>query len=144
MRKVLVIHGPNLNMLGKREVEVYGMTTLDEINESIKEEVKRYELEVEIFQSNHEGEIVDKIQSALGRFDCIIINPGALTHYSIAIRDALAAVKIPAIEVHLSNIHAREEFRHKSVIAPVAIGQIVGFGRHSYLLAIKAAAGILG
>jgi len=144
MKKVLVIHGPNLNMLGKREVEVYGMTTLDEINESIKEEVKRYELEVEIFQSNHEGEIVDKIQSALGRFDCIIINPGALTHYSIAIRDALAAVKIPAIEVHLSNIHAREEFRHKSVIAPVAIGQIVGFGPESYMLAVRAAAGILG
>ncbi|MCL6471962.1 MAG: type II 3-dehydroquinate dehydratase [Firmicutes bacterium] len=142
MAKILVIHGPNLNLLGRREVEVYGTLTLDEINERINEEASRYGLDTEFFQSNHEGEIVDKIQAAVGNADCIIINPGAYTHYSIAIRDALAAVSIPAIEVHLSNIHAREEFRHKSVTAPVSLGQIAGFGALSYVLAVRAAAEI--
>jgi 3-dehydroquinate dehydratase-2 len=139
MRNLLVIHGPNLNLLGKREVEVYGTLTLDEINEMIKKEADRHELNVEFFQSNHEGEIIDRIQAAAGEFSCIIINPGAYTHYSVAIRDAIAAVRIPTIEVHLSNIHAREKFRHKSVIAPVAVGQIAGFGIQSYLLAVRIA-----
>jgi 3-dehydroquinate dehydratase-2 len=142
MTKVLVIHGPNLNLLGRREVDVYGSLTLDEINKMIEAEAVDCGLELEYFQSNHEGELVDKIQEAVGKFDCIIINPAAYTHYSIAIRDAIAAVRIPTIEVHLSNIHGREEFRHKSVTAPVAVGQIAGFGAQSYLLAIRAAAAI--
>jgi 3-dehydroquinate dehydratase-2 len=142
MAKVLVIHGPNLNLLGRREVEVYGSLTLDEINSKIEAEAGACGIEAEYYQSNHEGEIVDKIQGAVGKFDCIIINPAAYTHYSIAIRDAIAAVRIPTIEVHLSNIHGREEFRHKSVIAPVAVGQIAGFGAQGYLLAIRAAAAI--
>jgi len=143
MAKVLVIHGPNLNLLGRREIEVYGTLTLDEINKKIKSEAAHYGLNVEFYQSNHEGELIDKIQTTIGEFDCIIINPAAFTHYSIAIRDALAAVRIPAIEVHLSNIHAREEFRHTSVTAPVTAGQIAGFGPLSYLIAVRAAAELI-
>lgn len=138
--KILVIHGPNLNMLGRREVEVYGTLSLDEINKTMEQEAAGHGLSCEFFQSNHEGEIVDKIQSAVGAsFSCLIINPAAFTHYSIAIRDALATLKVPVIEVHLSNIYAREKFRHKSVTAAVTTGQIAGFGAHSYVLAVQAA-----
>ncbi|HHY46142.1 MAG TPA: type II 3-dehydroquinate dehydratase [Firmicutes bacterium] len=138
---VLVIHGPNLNLLGKREPKVYGTTTLDEINQGLTKFAQERGIQLRIVQSNHEGDIVDAIHQALGWADGIIINPGALTHYSYAIRDAIAAVDIPTIEVHLSNIHAREEFRHTSVIAPVSTGQIVGLGPRGYLLALEALLG---
>lgn len=138
-RKILVINGPNLNLLGTREKDVYGAVTLDEIVSMIKAEAATLDLDVEFIQSNHEGIIIDNIHGAKSRYDVIIINPGAYTHYSIAIRDAIKAVEIPAVEVHLSNIHAREEFRNKSVIAPVCVGQISGFGANSYIMAIKAA-----
>lgn len=136
--KVLVIHGPNLNMLGKRETDIYGNKTLDEINNEIINRANELKIDVEVKQSNHEGEIIDQLQ-VTGEYDAIIINPGALTHYSIAVRDAIASIKIPVIEVHLSNIHAREEFRAKSVTASVVAGQISGFGIGSYLLALEAA-----
>lgn len=141
--KVLVIHGPNLNMLGIREPEVYGKQTLEEINKSIQEEAKRLRIEVEIVQYNGEKEIIEKIHNALKDTDGIIINPGAYTHYSLAIRDALASVRLPTIEVHLSNIYSREEFRHHSVIAPVCVGGIYGFGGMGYLLALRALKTIL-
>ena len=141
--KVLVIHGPNLNLLGTREPEVYGSVTLDQINERIQRHAREAGLEVETFQSNHEGEIVDKIAEAGGSADGIIINPAAYTHTSVAIRDAISAAGLPTIEVHLSNIYAREAFRHTSLIAPVATGQIAGFGAHSYILALEAM-GLLG
>jgi len=137
-RKLLVIHGPNLNLLGIREKDVYGSESFESINQRIKEEAEKLHVHVEIFQSNWEGAIIDKIHSARCNFDGIIINPGAYTHYSIAIRDAIKAVDIPTIEVHLSNIHAREEFRSKSVIAPVCIGQICGMGGNSYILGLHA------
>jgi len=137
-KKVLVIHGPNLNLLGKREVSIYGKTTLEELNILLKKEAKKLNLSLEIFQSNSEGEIVNKINSSLGKVDFIIINPAAYTHTSIAIRDALLSVEIPIIEVHLSNIFSREEFRKKSLISDVAKGVISGLGIHSYLLALKA------
>ncbi len=143
MGKILVIHGPNLNLLGRREEAVYGTVTLDEINAMIEDEAAAYGLDVEFYQSNHEGEIVDRIQAASGTVDCIIINPAAFTHYSIAVRDALAGVRVPAVEVHLSNIHAREEFRHTSVTVPVVVGQIAGFGSQSYVLAVRAAVEII-
>lgn len=136
--KILLIHGPNLNMLGVREPGVYGNDTLDVINQRCMVLAKELNIELEIHQSNHEGEIVDLIQSASKTAKGIVINPGAYTHYSYAIRDALAGVKLPSVEVHLSNIHAREEFRHSSVIAPIAAGQICGFGGDSYLLGIRA------
>lgn len=139
MKRVLVIHGPNLNLLGQREPEIYGGATLDEINDHLVAEAAEKGLALDVFQSNHEGEIVDRIQSATTEADCLIINPGAFTHYSIAIRDALAGLIIPLIEVHLSNIYAREEFRQDSVVAGVVTGQIAGFGRDSYLLALEAA-----
>lgn len=141
MSKVLVIHGPNLNLLGKREPEVYGNVTLDEINQSITELAQGKQVELETIQSNHEGEIVDEIQKTDA--DVIIINPGAFTHTSIAIRDAISARGIPTIEVHISNIYKREEFRHKSLIASVCVGQISGFGAISYLLALQAAIELL-
>ena len=134
--KILVIHGPNLNLLGNRENHVYGDHTLNFINERIKSKALELQVEVDFFQSNHEGEIIDRLHDAVGVTDFIIINPGAFTHYSYAIRDAISAVKIPTIEVHLSNIHAREEFRSKSVIAPVCKGQISGLSYDSYLLAL--------
>ena len=135
--KVLVINGPNLNLTGKRNKEIYGSVTLDDINKEIKDWAAKNDFDVDIFQSNHEGEIIDKIHSAMGNTDYLIINPGAFTHYSFAIRDAISAVEIPAIEVHLSNIHARESFRTKSVIVPVCRGQIAGFGPKSYILALE-------
>ena len=138
MKKLLVIHGPNLNLLGEREPGIYGKDTFESINKEIKEEANRLGFECETFQSNHEGEIIDKLHEARKIFCGVIINAGAYTHYSYAIRDAIAAIKIPCIEVHLSNVDAREEFRSKSVIGPVCKGQISGFGKNSYLLAIKA------
>lgn len=137
MGKILVIHGPNLNLLGERETEVYGTETLDFINSKLKGMAEEKNVEIEIFQSNHEGAIVEKVQNAQEVADCIIINPAAFTHYSVAIRDAIASVRIPTIEVHLSNIYAREDFRQKSVISPVAKGVISGFGADSYLLALR-------
>lgn len=138
MPRVAVIHGPNLNMLGIRETEVYGHLSLDQINQRILERAKSLGLEVRITQSNHEGEIIEAIHEALQWADAIIINPGAYTHYSIAIRDAITAVRLPTVEVHLSNIHAREEFRRQSVTAPVVHGIISGFGVMSYLMALDA------
>ncbi len=143
MPKVLVIHGPNLNMLGQRETDVYGDADLSQIDEQIKKEADALGLEVDTKQSNEEGELVGLIQEANEKFDALIINPAAFTHYSIAIRDAVAAVKIPVIEVHISNIYAREEFRHKSVVSAVAKGVISGFGSQSYLLGLKALKSLL-
>lgn len=137
--KILVIHGPNLNLLGKREPDVYGKISIQSIDRDLKLLAQKNKAIVSTFQSNHEGEIVTKIQDAQGEFDAIVINPAAYTHTSVAIRDAVAAVKLPVIEVHLSNIYAREEFRHHSLIASVARGQISGFGAHSYELGLMAA-----
>jgi len=136
--KILVINGPNINLLGSREKENYGEVSLDAINEELLSLAKELNTEIEFFQSNTEGEIVDKIQQSKNIFDGIIINPAAYTHTSIAIRDAFLAIKIPTVEVHLSNIYAREEFRQKSFIAPVCIGQISGFRKDSYTLALRA------
>lgn len=135
--RVLVLHGPNLNLLGERETGIYGKDTIDNINTEIEAAGRELGMECEIHQSNSEGGLIDLIHSSRGRFDGIVINAGAYTHYSIAIRDAIAAVKIPSVEVHMSNIHAREEFRHTSVIAPVCAGQISGFGKYSYILALQ-------
>lgn len=139
MKKVLFINGPNLNLLGKRENEVYGNETLQSINERIEAKAKDMGIETTFFQSNSEGEIIDRIHKSPGLYDCIILNPGAYTHYSIAIRDAIKAVDVPVIEVHISNIYSREEFRTKSVTAPVCRGLISGFGADVYLLALHAA-----
>ncbi len=139
MKKILIIHGPNLNLLGDREEDVYGKTSMDAINNELVETGKSLGVEVNAFQSNIEGEIVNAIQAAKGNYSSIVINPGGYTHYSVAIRDAISAIKIPAVEVHMSNIYAREEFRQKSVIAPVAAGQISGFGKESYILGLRAA-----
>jgi len=139
MKKILVIHGPNLNLLGKREPEVYGKLTLDDIDGKIKVAARAAGVEVEVRQSNHEGEIVEMVQQAAGEFGAIVINPGAYTHTSIAIRDAVAGTGIPTVEVHLSNIHGREEFRRRSYLPEVAAGQISGFGADSYMLGIRAA-----
>lgn len=139
VKKIIVINGPNLNLLGIREKDIYGTGSLEEIESSLKSEAQLMEIELDFIQSNHEGEIIDKIHQARGKYHAIIINPGAFTHYSIAIRDAIKAVEIPTIEVHITNIHAREEFRSKSVLAPVCVGQICGFGAMSYKLALKAA-----
>lgn len=136
--RLLCILGPNLNLLGERERNIYGTLSFKELVSLLAEEAKRRGVELEVFQSNHEGAIIDKIHEARGKWDGIIINPGAYTHYSIAIRDALKAVGIPAIEVHMSNIYAREEFRHHSVTAPVCWGQITGLGYFGYILAMEA------
>ncbi len=136
--KILCIHGPNLNLLGVREPGIYGALTLEEIDQRLQEHARAQDIELRTFQSNHEGGIIDVIHDAGGWADGLIINPGAYTHYSYAIRDAIAAVKLPAVEVHLSNVHAREAFRHTSVIAPMCVGQIAGFGWHSYLLGLQA------
>ncbi len=134
--KILVLHGPNLNMLGNRETEIYGSQTLETINEIIENQASKLNLDIEIKQSNLEGELINHIQEAEQSFDGLIINPAAFTHQSIAIRDALACVSIPKIEVHLSNIHQRESFRQRSYTAPVCTGQISGFGSTSYTMAL--------
>ena len=136
--KILIINGPNLNMLGIREPEKYGKDTLEIINSEIKQYCDFNNIEVEFYQSNHEGDIIEKLHSARGSFDGIVLNAGAFTHYSYAIRDAIPIAEIPVVEVHLTNVHAREEFRHNSVIAPVCKGQICGFGSKSYLVAVRA------
>ena len=138
IKKILVIHGPNLNLLGEREPGIYGSTGIDELNKNIIARAKEQGLECEILQSNHEGAIIDKLHAARLKFDGVIINAGAYTHYSYAIRDAIAAIKIPCIEVHISNVFSRDEFRSKSVIAPVCKGSICGFGFGSYYLAVIA------
>jgi 3-dehydroquinate dehydratase-2 len=142
-RKVLVIHGPNLNMLGTREPDIYGNRTLEEIDAALKQQAERLQLHLETFQSNHEGDIVDKIQQTYVSFHGIIINPAAYTHTSIAIRDALSVLNIPVVEVHLSNIYKRESFRQTSMIAAVVTAQISGFGSRGYLLALDGLAQML-
>ncbi len=136
--KILVIHGPNLCLLGEREPQIYGNIKLSDINESIERKARELGVEIEIFQANGEGEIVDKIIDSKDKIDGILINPAAYTHTSIAIRDCISGVGLPAVEVHLSNIYAREEFRKRSMIAPVCIGQVSGFGMMSYLLGLEA------
>lgn len=143
MPRIMVLHGPNLNLTGVREPEIYGATALGEINKDLLRQGEALGLEVECFQSNHEGDLIDKIHDAGQRCSLIIINPGALTHYSYALQDALRAAELPVIEVHMSNIYAREVWRHRSVIAPVASGQITGFGSQSYTLALTAASQLL-
>ncbi len=138
VKKILVIHGPNLNMLGKREPEIYGSETLFEINKKLVQKGKKLGLAVETFQSNHEGEIVEKIHEAFGEVSGLIINPAAFTHTSIAIRDAILILNIPVIEIHLSNIYKREPFRHKSMISDIATGQIAGLGVDGYFFALDA------
>jgi 3-dehydroquinate dehydratase-2 len=137
--KVLFLNGPNLNLLGTREPEVYGRLTLADIETKVRERADELEVGLEFRQSNQEGELVNWIQEAKGKFDVIVINAAAYTHTSVALRDAISAVGVPTIEIHLSNIHAREEFRHKSLIAPVCRGQICGFGVKSYILGLEAA-----
>ena len=136
--QVLVLHGPNLNLLGQREPEVYGSSTLDQINEEIAALASQLGLEVDFYQSNQEGQLIERIHRAAGVYQWIIFNPAALSHYSYALRDAVKATSIPTIEVHLSNIQATEEFRSRSVIAPFCVGQVSGFGVASYLLALYA------
>ncbi len=144
MKKILVIHGPNLDLLGKRETDIYGTATLKNINSQLSALAKKQKMQLSFFQSNHEGQIVDTIGKAKKKgFAAILINPAAYTHTSVAIRDAIAAVSLPTVEVHLSNIYAREDFRHTSLIAPVSKGQITGFGAQSYLLGLNAIISLL-
>lgn len=138
MKKILILLGPNLNMVGVREKGIYGSEDADSIEEQIKSYARSNGFDADVFQSNHEGDLIDKIHASKDIYNGVVINAGALTHYSYALRDAIACIKIPFVEVHMSNIHAREEFRHKSVIAPVCAGQIAGFGKNSYFLAIEA------
>ena len=138
MKKILVLLGPNLNMVGVREKGIYGEETAESISAEIIAKAEGEGFEAQVYQSNHEGDLIDRIHDSFGVFDGVVINAGALTHYSYALRDAIASVNVPFIEVHMSNIHAREEFRHTSVIAPVCKGQIAGFGKLSYFLAIDA------
>lgn len=144
MKKVLLLHGPNLNLTGQREPGIYGSDTLAAINAEVVTKCEQLGMSCSVFQSNSEGALIDRIHEA--REDCaaIIINAGAFTHYSYALRDAIAAVRLPCVEVHMSNVHAREEFRHHSVLAPVCAGVIAGFGKHSYLMAVDAVKSIIG
>lgn len=138
MKQVLILNGPNLNMLGIRDPAVYGSDTLESIENNLRRVAETIGVSLQFLQSNHEGVLIDAIHGAYGHVDGILINPGAFTHYSYAIRDALAAVSIPTVEVHLSNIHKREEFRHHSVTAPVVVGQITGFGAYGYEIGLMA------
>jgi 3-dehydroquinate dehydratase-2 len=142
-KHLLVLHGPNLNLLGKREPHFYGSDSLEAVNEAIRSTAREEGLEVEILQSNHEGELVDAIQRFSSWADALVINPGAFSHTSVAVRDAISATGIPTIEVHLSNIYKREEFRRHSFVSAVAVGQISGFGKQSYILGVKAASWLL-
>ena len=143
VKSVLVIHGPNLNLLGQREPDIYGHQSLDEINARLQSMGTKLGIEIETFQSNHEGEIVDRIQQAVGSCDGILINPAAYTHTSIAIRDALSLLDIPVVEIHLSNIYKREPFRHQSLIADIAAARISGFGAQGYLLGLEGMAKLI-
>src|SRR5678815_5983011 len=137
--KILFLNGPNLNLLGQRQPEIYGRVTLKDIEEMVRAEAAKQEAGVDFRQSNLEGELVTWLHEAKGKFDAVVLNAAAYTHTSVALRDAIAAINVPTIEVHLSNVYAREEFRHRSLIAPVCRGQITGFGAHSYLLGLEAA-----
>lgn len=141
--KTLFLNGPNLNLLGQREPEVYGRTTLAEIEAMVRKHAAKLQVEVEFYQSNVEGELVNRIQAAKGKFDVIVLNAGGYTHTSVALRDAISAVGVPTIEIHLSNVKAREEFRKESLIAPVCRGLIAGFGPHSYVLGLQAAVNVI-
>ena len=143
MKKVLLIHGPNINLTGQREPGIYGSETLAAINAEVVTKCQRLGMDCAVFQSNSEGALINRLHAAREDCDAIIINAGAYTHYSYALRDAIAAVRLPTVEVHMSNVDAREEFRHKSVIGPVCAGSIAGFGKHSYLLAVDAVKAIL-
>ena len=140
--KILFLNGPNLNLLGQREPEIYGRTTLADIEANVRKHAKKLKVEIDFRQTNLEGELVGWIQEARGKFEVIVLNAAAYTHTSVALRDAIAAAGIPTIEIHLSNVHAREEFRHKSLIAPVCRGQIAGFGANSYILALEASVSV--
>ena len=142
--KVLFLNGPNLNLLGTRQPEIYGRTTLSSIENLVRERAGKLEVEIEFKQSNHEGELVTWIQQAMGHFDGLVINAAAYTHTSIALRDAISAAGLPTVEIHLSNIHAREEFRHRSLISAVCKGQICGFGAFSYVLGLEAIVNVVG
>jgi 3-dehydroquinate dehydratase II len=140
LARILILHGPNLNLLGQREPDVYGSQTLAQIDADLSAQAKELDVEIECFQSNHEGELVDRIQESMGSVGGILINPAGFTHTSVALRDALAAVALPIIEVHLSNVHARESFRQHSYISPIALGVITGLGAHGYRLGLEAMA----
>jgi 3-dehydroquinate dehydratase-2 len=143
VKHILIIHGPNLNLLGRREKDIYGHSSLDDINRQLASLADELKVSVSFFQSNSEGDLVTAIQNALGTYDALVINPGAYTHTSIALRDAIAGTELPAVEVHLSNIYRREEFRKKSMLADAAVGQITGFQVDSYLLGLRAAVNYL-